>query len=146
MYHGQTNNPSLYPSSSSSHTMATQPRILAAPHPPPASPGHGNSKRKKRPWQQQQQRRRMHSLRAQSRLGHESQEALSREGSRSSAEGASAPAQKWWSLRLGRGLINDLGRRAPFYGSDWKDAWDYRVVPATVYMYFAKYGLCGSRI
>ena len=25
--------------------------------------------------------------------------------------------------------------------SDWTDAWDYRVVPATVYMYFAKYVL-----
>jgi hypothetical protein len=35
--------------------------------------------------------------------------------------------------------VNDIRRRAPFYGSDWTDAWDYRVVPATVYMYFAKY-------
>lgn len=34
-------------------------------------------------------------------------------------------------------MINDVRRRAPFYWSDWKDAWDYRVVPATVYMYFA---------
>ena len=25
----------------------------------------------------------------------------------------------------------------PYYVSDWVDAWDYRVVPATVYMYFA---------
>jgi hypothetical protein len=32
-------------------------------------------------------------------------------------------------------------RRAPYYWSDWADAWDYRVVPATVYMYFAKYAL-----
>jgi hypothetical protein len=36
-------------------------------------------------------------------------------------------------------MINDIRRRAPFYWSDWRDAWDYRVVPATVYMYFAKY-------
>lgn len=36
-------------------------------------------------------------------------------------------------------MINDVRRRAPYYWSDWKDAWDYRVVPATVYMYFAKY-------
>lgn len=35
-------------------------------------------------------------------------------------------------------MINDVRRRAPFYVSDWVDAWDYRVVPATVYMYFAK--------
>jgi boron transporter len=46
---------------------------------------------------------------------------------------------KWWKIRLFRGMINDVRRRAPFYGSDWLDAWDYRVVPATVYMYFAKY-------
>ena len=33
-------------------------------------------------------------------------------------------------------MINDVRRRAPFYASDWRDAWDYRVIPATVYMYF----------
>jgi hypothetical protein len=38
-------------------------------------------------------------------------------------------------------MINDVRRRLPFYLSDWTDAWDYRVVPATVYMYFAKYAL-----
>jgi hypothetical protein len=42
-------------------------------------------------------------------------------------------------VRLFRGMINDIKRRAPFYWSDWRDAWDYRVVPATIYMYFAKY-------
>lgn len=36
-------------------------------------------------------------------------------------------------------MIQDIKRRAPFYWSDWTDAWDYRVVPATIYMYFAKY-------
>lgn len=36
-------------------------------------------------------------------------------------------------------MYNDIRRRAPFYWSDFRDAWDYRVVPATVYMYFAKY-------
>jgi hypothetical protein len=45
---------------------------------------------------------------------------------------------KWWKIRLFRGMINDVRRRAPFYVSDWTDAWDYRVIPATVYMYFAK--------
>lgn len=34
-------------------------------------------------------------------------------------------------------MIDDVKRRAPYYASDWTDAWDYRVVPATVYMYFA---------
>lgn len=46
---------------------------------------------------------------------------------------------KWWKIRLFRGMINDVRRRLPFYWSDWRDAWDYRVVPATIYMYFAKY-------
>lgn len=45
---------------------------------------------------------------------------------------------RWWKIHLFRGIINDLRRRAPFYWSDWVDAWDYRVVPATIYMYFAK--------
>jgi len=45
---------------------------------------------------------------------------------------------RWWKIRLFRGMVDDLRRRAPYYGSDWTDAWDYRVVPATVYMYFAK--------
>ncbi|CAK7201186.1 hypothetical protein SEUCBS139899_003889 [Sporothrix eucalyptigena] len=43
----------------------------------------------------------------------------------------------WWKIHLFRGMANDVRRRAPYYLSDWLDAWDYRVVPATVYMYFA---------
>lgn len=39
-------------------------------------------------------------------------------------------------------MINDIRKRAPYYLSDYTDAWDYRVVPATVYMYFAKYASC----
>lgn len=58
-----------------------------------------------------------------------------------SQAGSSSRTRKWWKIRLFRGMVNDLRRRAPFYISDWKDAWDYRVVPATVYMYFAKYAL-----
>lgn len=46
---------------------------------------------------------------------------------------------KWYKVRLFRGMVDDVKRRAPFYWSDWTDAWDYRVVPATIYMYFAKY-------
>ena len=56
------------------------------------------------------------------------------------ASARSRHVPKWWKIRLFRGMINDVRRRAPFYWSDWKDAWDYRVVPATIYMYFAKYG------
>ncbi|KAI0434561.1 HCO3 transporter family-domain-containing protein [Xylaria sp. FL1042] len=47
------------------------------------------------------------------------------------------PAPRWWKIHLFRGMVNDVRRRAPFYWSDWVDAWDYRVIPATVYMYFA---------
>ncbi|OAA67670.1 anion exchange family protein [Cordyceps fumosorosea ARSEF 2679] len=56
----------------------------------------------------------------------------------------SSPAAKkskgktaWWRIHLFRGMVNDVHRRGPYYVSDWTDAWDYRVVPATVYMYFA---------
>lgn len=44
----------------------------------------------------------------------------------------------WWKIHLFRGMVNDIRKRAPFYLSDWTDAWNYRVVPATVYMFFAK--------
>ncbi|KAG6034520.1 hypothetical protein E4U40_003805 [Claviceps sp. LM458 group G5] len=56
-------------------------------------------------------------------------------------DGGAAPTPRrkepWWRVHLCRGMINDVRRRLPFYTSDWLDAWDYRVVPATVYMYFA---------
>ena len=57
-----------------------------------------------------------------------------------SASAQSSPP-KWWRIRFFRGMMNDIKRRAPYYWSDWTDAWDYRIVPATVYMYFAKYVL-----
>ena len=60
---------------------------------------------------------------------------------RSSASGIASRTPKWWKIRVFQGMINDLRRRVPFYWSDWKDAWDYRVVPATIYMYFAKYAV-----
>ncbi|KAI9727642.1 MAG: hypothetical protein M1828_005870 [Chrysothrix sp. TS-e1954] len=44
---------------------------------------------------------------------------------------------KWWRIYWGRGMWRDVKRRAPCYGSDFLEAWDYRVIPATVYMYFA---------
>ena len=59
-----------------------------------------------------------------------------------------ATREAWWAIHPFRGMINDIRRRVPYYGSDWLDAWDYRVVPATVYMYFAKYvdQLTSSRV
>lgn len=56
-----------------------------------------------------------------------------------SHSGSTSHDPKWWKIRLFQGMINDIRRRAPYYWSDWRDALDYRVVPATVYMYFAKY-------
>jgi hypothetical protein len=62
---------------------------------------------------------------------------LGRETTRQSQRTAASKQDAWWKTRLFSGMINDIRRRAPFYWSDWKDAWDYRVVPATIYMYFA---------
>lgn len=42
------------------------------------------------------------------------------------------------SRRLGSGIISDIRTRAPWYLSDWTDAWNYRVVPATALIFFAK--------
>lgn len=53
--------------------------------------------------------------------------------------GATQESGEWWKIHFFRGMVNDLRRRAPYYWSDWLDAWDYRVIPSTVYMYFAKY-------
>jgi hypothetical protein len=63
---------------------------------------------------------------------------LSRDTSRQSTA-SQRRTPKWWKIRLFRGMIDDVKRRLPYYWSDWRDAWDYRVIPATVYMYFAKY-------
>ncbi len=54
-------------------------------------------------------------------------------------EGQSTPSHqrrmegkdKWWKIRVGMGIIRDIKFRAPYYVSDWTDAWNYRVVPAT---------------
>lgn len=63
---------------------------------------------------------------------------LERPASNSEQQHVTAKREQWWKIHLFRGIVKDIRRRAPFYGSDWRDAWDYRVVPATVYMYFAK--------
>jgi hypothetical protein len=62
---------------------------------------------------------------------------LRRKRTRQSRIMSTSRRRGWWKTRLFGGMINDIRRRAPFYLSDWTDAWDYRVVPATVYMYFA---------
>ena len=42
------------------------------------------------------------------------------------------------SLGLCRGIARDIRSRAPYYVSDWRDAWNYRVIPAIVLIFFAK--------
>ena len=42
------------------------------------------------------------------------------------------------SFRPFYGIVRDIRSRAPYYWSDWKDAWNYRVVPATLLIFFAK--------
>lgn len=44
----------------------------------------------------------------------------------------------WLPTTFGRGMINDIRARAPYYASDWADAWNYRVIPAIVLIFFAK--------
>ncbi len=36
------------------------------------------------------------------------------------------------------GIVNDIRSRAPYYTSDWTDAWNYRTIPAIVLIFFAK--------
>ena len=76
---------------------------------------------------------------SQSRTRHENEDAICHDLTHVRTDASSRREKKWWKIRLFRGMVNDIKRRAPFYWSDWKDAWDYRVVPATIYMYFAKY-------
>ncbi|KAG7088626.1 hypothetical protein E1B28_012599 [Marasmius oreades] len=42
-----------------------------------------------------------------------------------------------WFLNLASGIILDIRSRSPYYFSDWTDAWNYRVVPATALIFFA---------
>lgn len=42
------------------------------------------------------------------------------------------------SIRPFQGIVRDIRARAPWYWSDWKDAWNYRVIPATALIFFAK--------
>jgi hypothetical protein len=74
---------------------------------------------------------------ARNRKARSNHDGLSRAPMRQSQPSTTSKTGASWKTRLFSGMINDIRRRAPFYLSDWKDAWDYRVIPATVYMYFA---------
>ncbi|CAK5284334.1 unnamed protein product [Mycena citricolor] len=42
-----------------------------------------------------------------------------------------------WLRGIGSGMSKDIMARIPFYLSDWTDAWNYRVIPATALIFFA---------
>lgn len=44
-------------------------------------------------------------------------------------------------IHLGRpfsGMIRDISTRLPYYVSDWTDAYNYRIIPATAMVFFSK--------
>lgn len=45
-------------------------------------------------------------------------------------DSSKAKGGKWYT-KIGKGMWRDIVARAPYYASDWTDAWNYRVVPAT---------------
>ena len=54
--------------------------------------------------------------------------------SRSAEQQSQSTKKAKWKGIIGwfaKGMINDVKKRAPWYVSDWTDAWNYRVVPAT---------------
>jgi len=44
--------------------------------------------------------------------------------------------QKNFKIKLFKGILNDLKDRLPYYLSDWKDSWNYRVIPSTILTFF----------
>ncbi|KAF8319782.1 hypothetical protein DL93DRAFT_2132218 [Clavulina sp. PMI_390] len=47
------------------------------------------------------------------------------------------PPTLWSQMKPFKGMLHDLRSRTPYYKSDWTDAWNYRVVPATAMIFFA---------
>ncbi|KDQ62175.1 hypothetical protein JAAARDRAFT_121950 [Jaapia argillacea MUCL 33604] len=52
-------------------------------------------------------------------------------------ERLSAPRRPPRFFGLGAGIIQDIHARLPWYWSDWKDAYNYRVIPAIVLIFFS---------
>ena len=91
--------------------------------------GSSVNSQQKKPWERRGSSFR--SGRSQQRLPAEEVEPIARQHTRQSTR-SSRRSPKWWKIRLFKGMIDDVERRAPYYWSDWRDAWDYRVIPATV--------------
>ncbi|KAI1612969.1 solute carrier family 4, anion exchanger, member 1 [Exophiala viscosa] len=116
--------------------MATQTETItpSSSRPVPGLRRRSSSHSQRKPWQHTG-RPSFHS--SHSRPDPEELQRLSENVTRQTTRSSHRRSSKWYKIRWFRGMIDDVKRRAPFYWSDWKDAWDYRVVPATVYMYFA---------
>lgn len=56
-----------------------------------------------------------------------------------SSKSLTRPIQFFNLRRLGAGILADIRARSPWYLSDWTDAWNYRVVPATALTFFSKW-------
>jgi hypothetical protein len=120
-------------------TLTETSRSFAMPGNPRMHPNRqtlSTARSQKKPWQSRRPPS-FRSSKSQTRRDPET-DRLSQEISRQSTT-SQRRKPKWWKIRLFRGMIDDVKRRLPYYWSDWRDAWDYRVIPATVYMYFAKY-------
>lgn len=100
----------------------------------------GNEEKTSLSWASRMNPRSNRRRRRESRRGHLGEDRSEDDENGGGRVGYATPksTDKWWKIHLFRGMVNDIRRRAPYYWSDWRDAWDYRVVPATVYMYFAK--------
>lgn len=124
------------PSPSPGHLSAPQGSF----HTPSQEPAEPHSRK---PWQSSRpQSSRVGRAQSQQQQQQQQQSHHAETPAASATANSSIKQPKWWKVHLFRGMIKDIKRRAPYYWSDWIDAWDYRVVPATVYMFFAK---CVSR-
>lgn len=54
------------------------------------------------------------------------------------ARGITSHLRSLFPVKVGAGIVRDVRARALWYWSDWKDAWNYRVLPATALVFFAK--------
>ena len=57
---------------------------------------------------------------------------------RTSGSGIASCLRSCLPINVGAGILRDIRARAPWYWSDWTDAWNYRVLPATALILFAK--------
>ncbi|KIW62697.1 hypothetical protein PV04_10844 [Phialophora macrospora] len=118
--------------------MATQTELMtptsSRPAPPHVRRRSSSHSAPRKPWQHTH---RPSFASSHSRPDPEEVQRLSEHVSRQTTRSSHRRTPEWYKIRWFKGITDDIKRRAPYYWSDWKDAWDYRVIPATVYMYFA---------